>query len=39
MNMLFLCVVWWINLCSGSWAVLSGRELMRMNGVGVSFVS
>ena len=21
--------VWWINLCGGSWVVLSGRELMR----------
>ena len=36
---LFPCVVWWINLCGGSWVVLSGRELMRMIGVGISFVS
>ena len=39
LHMLFLCVVWWINLCGGSWVVLSGRELMRMIGVGISFVS
>ena len=39
MSMLFLSVVWWINLCGGSWVVLSGRELMRMIGVGISFVS
>ena len=39
MSMLFLCVVWWINLCGGSWVVLSGRELMRVIGVGISFVS
>ena len=34
-SMLFLSVVWWINLCGGSWVVLSGRELMRMIGVGI----
>ena len=34
---LFESVVWWINLCGGSWEVLSGRELMRMIGVGISF--
>ena len=38
-SMPFLCVVWWINLCSGSWVVLSGRELMRMIDVGISFAS
>ena len=38
-SMLFPSVVWWINLCGGSWVVLSGRELMRMIGVGISFVS
>ena len=37
MSMLFLCVVWWFNLCGGSWVVLSGRELMRMIGVGHIF--
>ena len=37
MSMLFLSVVWWINLCGGSWVVLSGRELMRMIGVDTSF--
>ena len=35
--MLFPCVVWWTNLCGGSWVVLSGRELMRMIGVGNIF--
>ena len=30
---LFLTVVWWINLCGGSWVVLSGQELMKMTGV------
>ena len=39
MSMLFLCVVWWINLCGGSWVVLSGRELMKMTGAGISFAS
>ena len=39
MSMLFPCVVWWINLCGGYWVVLSGRELMRMIGVGIFFVS
>ena len=29
---LFLSVVWWINLCGGSWVVLSDREMMRMIG-------
>ena len=36
---LFLSVVWWINLCGGSWMVLSGQELMNMTGVGISFAS
>ena len=36
---LFLSVVWWINLCGGSWVVLSDRELVRMIGVGISFAS
>ena len=36
---LFLSVVLWINLCGGSWVVLSGREQMRMIGVGISFAS
>ena len=38
-SMLFLSVVWWINLCGGSWVALSGRELMRMIGVGISSAS
>ena len=29
MSMLFLCVVWSINLCGGTWMVHSDRELMR----------
>ena len=36
---LFLSVVWWINLCGGSWVVHSGQELMRMIGLGISFAS
>ena len=36
---LFLSVVWWINLCGGSLVVLSGQELMKMTGVGISFAS
>ena len=31
--------VWWTNLCGGSWVVLSGQELMKMTGVGISFAS
>ena len=34
-----LSVVWWTNLCGGSWVVLSGQELMKMTGVGISFAS
>ena len=32
---LFLSVVWWINLCGGTWMVHSGRELSRLIGVGI----
>ena len=35
MSMLFLCVVWWINLCDGTWKAHYGRELMRLTGVGI----
>ena len=35
MSMLFLCVVWRINLCGGTWMVHSGRELMRLIGAGI----
>ena len=28
-----------INLCGGSWVVFSGRDLMKMIGVGISFVN
>ena len=34
-----LWVVSLINLCGGTWAVLSGRELMRLIGVGTLSVS
>ena len=40
MSMLFPCVVWWTNLCSGTWMVHHlGREFTRLIGVGISSVS